>query len=204
MKKIRVAQIAAIPGIAALIAAGCGGADSDTNTSAATAAAAQSTSGGAVAVSFDQAFIDAMVPHHEQAIEMAQAAQTAGLDQPDLVAIADAIIATQQAEIDQMLAWREQWFGSPTVDLDAAQTFLGLSMAEMGMDDDMMEMLGMDEINGAFASAMTAHHEGAITMAELALEQSERPEIRDLAGRIIEAQEDEISTMADHMGMQHG
>ncbi|MCC7388542.1 MAG: DUF305 domain-containing protein, partial [Phycisphaerales bacterium] len=85
MSKVRVATIAAIAAIVALIAAGCGGGDNGTDT-AATAAATQSTTGGAVAVSFDQAFIDAMVPHHEQAIEMAQAAQTAGLDQPDLVA----------------------------------------------------------------------------------------------------------------------
>jgi uncharacterized protein (DUF305 family) len=49
-----------------------------------------------------------MVPHHQAAIEMAREAKQARLSQPELISIADDIIATQQAEIDQMLAWREQ------------------------------------------------------------------------------------------------
>ena len=62
-------------------------------------------------VPFDRAFIDAMVPHHRSAIEMARTAKEAGLAQPDLIEIADAIIETQQEEIDDMLRWREEWFG---------------------------------------------------------------------------------------------
>ena len=46
-----------------------------------------------------------------------------------------------------------------------------------------------------FAVMMIPHHQGAIDMAELALEKSERPEIRDLAEQIIEAQAEEIGQL---------
>ena len=48
---------------------------------------------------------------------------------------------------------------------------------------------------------MIDHHEGAIRMAKLALEQAEHPELRQLAEAIIEAQEGEIAIMEPHTGM---
>ncbi|MEX1020405.1 MAG: DUF305 domain-containing protein, partial [Litorilinea sp.] len=61
------------------------------------------------ATPFDQRFLEAMIDHHEGAIEMARAAQTMG-EHEELRAMADAVIATQQAEIDQMRAWLAAWF----------------------------------------------------------------------------------------------
>jgi uncharacterized protein (DUF305 family) len=101
LKLAAVVLAAAILGIA-----GCGG-----ESSAEQAAGDQPTVDSGQ-VPFDRAFIDAMVPHHQAAIEMAREAKRAGLRQQELISIADNIISTQQAEIDQMLAWREQWFGS--------------------------------------------------------------------------------------------
>ncbi|MDT0119026.1 DUF305 domain-containing protein [Kocuria sp. PD6] len=46
-----------------------------------------------------------------------------------------------------------------------------------------------------FAVMMVPHHQGATDMAELALQKSERPEIRDLAEKIIEAQTEEIQQL---------
>jgi uncharacterized protein (DUF305 family) len=83
------------------------------------------TTAGAGAVPFDRSFIDAMVPHHEAAIAMAEQAKELGLSEPDLVQIADAIIRTQQEEIDRMLARREEWFRSRELDPNAANK-LGL------------------------------------------------------------------------------
>ncbi|MEZ5099015.1 MAG: DUF305 domain-containing protein [Thermoleophilia bacterium] len=155
------------------------------------------------AAAFDRAFIDGMVPHHEQAIEMAEAAKQAGLANPDLVQIADAVIATQQGEIDQMRAWREEWFGSPDVDPSGADA-LGLSMRDMGMEHEPRTMMGADDVDAAFAAEMIDHHQGAIRMAELALERAQHPEIRAMAKAIIEAQQGEIDVMMDHVGMHHG
>ena len=58
---------------------------------------------------FDKAFIDNMTPHHESAIQMAKDAQTKAQHQ-EIKDLAGQIIAAQQKEIDQMKAWRAQWF----------------------------------------------------------------------------------------------
>lgn len=47
----------------------------------------------------------------------------------------------------------------------------------------------------AFLEQMVPHHESAIEMAQIALEKSQRPEIRRLANEIIAAQEREIDQM---------
>src|SRR5215212_8377617 len=65
---------------------------------------------------FDRAFIDAMIPHHQSAIDAAQLAQTRAVRQ-DIKNLAAAIISAQQSEIEQMRAWRLAWYGtsaSPT------------------------------------------------------------------------------------------
>ncbi len=58
---------------------------------------------------FDAAFIDAMIPHHESAIEMAQVAQE-NTSNPQIRELAQGIVAAQQAEIQQMKDWRQEWY----------------------------------------------------------------------------------------------
>jgi len=161
---------------------------------------------GAVATGadFDRAFIDAMVPHHESAVDMAWEAKRAGLTQRDLKKVADDIIDTQQAEIAQMKSWREEWFGSAEIDPDGAAA-LGLSNDEMGMAHDASAIAEAPDPDAAFASMMIDHHEGAIAMAELADERADRSEIKSLARAIIEAQEREIEVLEPHAsGVHHG
>jgi uncharacterized protein (DUF305 family) len=178
----------------ALGAAGCGGNDEG----AAPAGGDQETVATGQ-VPFDRAFIDAMVPHHEAAIEMAREAKEAGLTQPELVKIADNIIATQQSEIDQMLDWREQWFGSnqPGSEEAALET-LGVSAAEAGMEHGAMDLSIAEDVDQAFAEMMIDHHEGAIRMGRLAEQRADHDEIRNLAGEIIAAQQREIDIMREH------
>jgi uncharacterized protein (DUF305 family) len=153
-------------------------------------------------VPFDRAFIDAVVPHHQSAIEMAEAAKEAGLSQPELIEIADDIIVTQQAEIDRMLDWREQWYGSREID-PAGPKALGLSEAERGMQHTADDIRASVDIDQAFAEMMMAHHEGAITMADLALERAQHDEIKSLAEDIIDAQSRENEILEEHAGMAH-
>lgn len=61
---------------------------------------------------FDKAFIERMVPHHEDAVRMAVMARR-GAVRPELQRLLDQIITTQQAEIDQMRAWYAAWYGVP-------------------------------------------------------------------------------------------
>lgn len=58
---------------------------------------------------FDQAFIDAMIPHHQSAIEMARIASEKS-DDPGIQTLAENIIGAQKKEIEQMKTWREEWY----------------------------------------------------------------------------------------------
>lgn len=60
---------------------------------------------------FDRAFIDMMLPHHQGAIRMARVELERGADD-DTKKLAEAIIAAQTREIEEMNGWRKDWFGS--------------------------------------------------------------------------------------------
>ena len=53
----------------------------------------------------------------------------------------------------------------------------------------------MGNIDQHFIEQMIPHHEGAITMAELALQKAQHPEMKELAQNIIKAQQGEITDM---------
>ena len=188
--------LAVVVVVTAVVTAGCGGESNSADQ--------QTTSSFAgSAVPFDRAFIDAMVPHHESAIEMAEAALAAGLSQPELLTVANDIVESQQAEIDEMRSWREDWFGSSEIDPEGASG-LGLSDEAMGMEHATSEIEGADDVDRAFAAAMIPHHEGAIQMAELARERGQHEEIRTLAEAIVSAQQREIGVLEPHAGGHHG
>jgi uncharacterized protein (DUF305 family) len=183
----------------AFVAVGCGGDDEG----AEPADDQQTVASGQVP--FDQGFIDAMVPHHREAIEMAKAAQARGLTQPDLQKIANDIITSQQREIDQMLDWREQWFGSRTLG-PVLPEVLGVPEDELGMEHGSAdEVAGAADVDATFAEMMIGHHEGAIAMAEQAEDRGQHEEVKQLAAAIIDAQEREIGIMEKHSsGMEDG
>lgn len=58
----------------------------------------------------DVAFIDAMIVHHEGAIDMAEVL-LAGTKRPELVKLGNDIISAQTKEIEMMSEWRTKWFG---------------------------------------------------------------------------------------------
>jgi uncharacterized protein (DUF305 family) len=58
---------------------------------------------------FDRAFIDAMIPHHRSAIEMAKVANQES-ENPRIRDLAQNIMSAQKAEIEQMRRWQEQWY----------------------------------------------------------------------------------------------
>jgi uncharacterized protein (DUF305 family) len=191
-----VTKLVLVLAAAALSAAGCGS-DNDAEPSggAETAASGQ--------VPFDQAFIDAMVPHHREAIEMANAAQDRGLTQPELEQIANDITRSQQREINQMLDWRKQWFGSRNLG-PVLPEVLGVPESDLGMEHGSAdEVAGAVDVDQKFAEMMIPHHEGAIAMAEAAKEQGQHDEVKELADAIIAAQEREIEVMRKHASGEH-
>jgi uncharacterized protein (DUF305 family) len=57
---------------------------------------------------FDLTFLDRMIAHHESAIRDAQRYIDRG-DHPDVLALAERIVAEQSDELEQMERWRDQW-----------------------------------------------------------------------------------------------
>ncbi len=58
---------------------------------------------------FDKAFIEAMIPHHQSAIMMAQMLQS-GTNRPEMEQLGKNIIESQSKEIQQMQGWYTQWY----------------------------------------------------------------------------------------------
>lgn len=134
-------------------------------------------------VPVDAMFIDSMIPHHQGAVEMAEAALESA-EHEEIRTMAQAIISSQQAEIEQMENWRNEWFP------DLAATEDLMPMGEMSIRED--EEKPFDQ---RFMEAMIPHHQGAIHMAEMALANAEHEEIRTIAQAIIDAQQAEIEQM---------
>jgi uncharacterized protein (DUF305 family) len=137
----------------------------------------------------DERFIDAMVPHHQGAISMAEVALE-NAEHPELLQLAENVISTQQAEIEELRSIKEQEFGTSEV-----PTQMGPEEMEMMGMEDPAELANQRPFDEAFINAMIPHHESAIEMAQVALAESANPTIRDLAGWIVEDQTREIEQM---------
>ena len=137
----------------------------------------------------DERFIDAMVPHHQGAIDMAEVALE-NAEHPELLQLAENVISTQQAEIEELRRIKEQEFGTSEVPAQMGPE----EMEMMGMEDP-AELANQRPFDKAFINAMIPHHESAIEMAQVALAESANPTIRDLAGRIVDDQTREIEQL---------
>jgi uncharacterized protein (DUF305 family) len=147
----------------------------------------------------DLRFIDAMVPHHQGAVEMAQEVQKKS-KRPELLKLAKDIIQAQQKEIAQMQQWRKAWYPKAVDTPMAWNSQMGHMMA-MSAEQKSGMMMRQDlgaadaEFDLRFIDAMIPHHEGALTMAKEVLTKSKRPEIKKLAEAILASQQAEIKQM---------
>ncbi|MBD2445915.1 DUF305 domain-containing protein [Nostoc sp. FACHB-152] len=154
---------------------------------------------GPADANYDLRFIDAMIPHHQGAVEMASVAQQKS-QRPEIKKLADEIIKAQNQEISQMKQWRTAWYpkaGNQAVAYDAQQKKT-VNMSSQQMQAMMMNMdLGAADaqFDLRFINAMIPHHEAAVVMAKDAAQKSQRPEIKNLAQAIIKAQDTEINQM---------
>ena len=64
---------------------------------------------GAADDQFDLRFINAMIPHHEGAVVMAQDA-LAKSKRPEIKKLAQEIVSSQETEIKQMKQWKQAWY----------------------------------------------------------------------------------------------
>lgn len=136
----------------------------------------------------DVMFLQMMIPHHEQAVEMSTLAETNSTN-PELLALAARIKAAQGPEIELMTKLLT----------DAGQAMMmDHSMGDNGMMgmDDMSALAAAtgNEFDALFLAGMIAHHEGAINMTN-PVASSANMEVKKLAENIITSQTAEIAEM---------
>ncbi|HAQ59159.1 MAG TPA: DUF305 domain-containing protein [Microbacterium sp.] len=140
----------------------------------------------------DMQFTMMMIPHHEQAVEMADMILAKdGIDER-VITLAEQIKAAQGPEIELMESWLDDW-GTPMGDMD------GMDHGGMMSDTDMQ---ALEDATGAEASRlfleqMIVHHEGAIEMAQTEVDNGQNADVIALAENIIASQTTEITTMED-------
>jgi uncharacterized protein (DUF305 family) len=143
----------------------------------------------------DVTFTQNMIPHHQQAIEMAKLVDT-HTDRPELRQLADSIVSSQSQDITQMEGWLRSW-GKPTTPSPGHGGHGDTEMPGMMSEAEMrqlMESTGTD-FDLAFVEMMAAHHQGAIDMANTELLDGSLPEVTRLAQQIIDTQQSEIDQL---------
>ncbi len=169
-----VTLIAAILAAAASVAlAACGDGASDRGASGAPTGA-------------DLEFVQMMIPHHEQAIEMAELALEGRGDA--VRDVATEILDAQAPEIEAMRAILTRW----GEDEDEHAAHMG--MPGMTSEDDLADLAALDgaAFDARWATLMIAHHEGAIEMARAVLADGADAEVRGIAEAVVAVQEREI------------
>ena len=187
----------AVPLLAGVLAlAACGGDDAEPAASEQSPSLATVTKAAAAANDADISFVQGMIPHHEQAVEMAEVAldprSQASLPVQDL---ATRIKQAQDPEIQLMRGWLISW-GAKEMDMDgdmAGHDMDGMMSAE---DMESLERATGPAFDQRWMAMMIEHHEGAITMSEKVKANGSNPDVKALAGQIIAAQQAEIEEIA--------
>lgn len=202
---MKIRSLTALALVGALALAACGDdSDSSSTSSASTTALDQATNDtttpGATFNDADVTFAQGMIPHHEQAIEMADIALDPNVAADDNVKeIATRIQGAQDPEIELMKGWLASW-GQPemgdTADHDMS-SMTGMMSAE---DMDMLASLTGSEFDTMWMQMMIEHHEGAIAMAEEVKTAGQNTDVALLADQIIAAQTAEIAEMKGLLG----
>jgi uncharacterized protein (DUF305 family) len=195
---LNIFRIALLPAaVAAAVAfAGCS-ADDGMSGMGHNAASPAATSRATPVGEFNEAdvmFVQMMIPHHEQAVDMSDMVLSKSGINPEVQALAKQIKAAQQPEIDMMNAWLETWGRIPMPEGAHHSSSDGMMTEE--------QMQERDEANSAegqrpFLEGMIRHHQGAIKMAQAEITSGKNPEAITLAKNIAESQQAEVDTMTE-------
>jgi uncharacterized protein (DUF305 family) len=192
-------RIAALSVTAVFALAACGGGDG--SGSAASSPSVSAESSADAHNEQDVAFAQGMIPHHRQAVEMAELAdgRASSAEVGDLAA---RIEKAQGPEITTMTGWLKTWGEKVPGTMSGMNHSAHSGMAGM-MDDADLEKLGKasgKDFDTMFLTMMVEHHEGAVEMATTEKAEGEDPAATALAGDIVTAQTAEISEMKKLLG----
>jgi len=194
MRNTRTLTLAAVAVSATLALTACGG-DSGSAASAPSVSAEAST--GAHNAQ-DVSFAQGMIPHHQQAVEMAELAadRASATEVKDLAARVE---KAQGPEITTMTGWLKTW------GKEVPESMPGMGHSGMGgmMSEADLGKLGKmsgKDFDTMFLTMMVEHHEGAVEMATTEKAKGAYPAAIALAGDIVTAQNAEITEMKKLLG----
>ncbi|WJY39650.1 DUF305 domain-containing protein [Streptomyces sp. P9-2B-2] len=206
--------VVAATAASAVVLAACGGNDSGSHTahrSPSPSASSPSASAGAHNAA-DVAFAKGMIPHHRQAVEMADlAAGRASSSQ--VKELAAKIKQAQDPEIKTMSGWLTAWGEQVPQEMPGMDHSEHSGSSDMpGMDHSVMPgmmsakaMAALKKKSGkdfdrAFMEMMVGHHQGAVNMAGTEKAKGAYGPAKTLADAVIKAQEAEIARMNRLLG----
>jgi uncharacterized protein (DUF305 family) len=132
-------------------------------------------------------FIQEMIPHHEDAVTMADLA-LAQAEHQELRDLAASIKQVQTQEIEQMRQWYQAWYGAEVPPSFMAQMPMHASMDPRALD-------GAQPFDKSFIELMIPHHVMAVMMSSHMLAGVQQPELRALLESIVASQSAEIQQM---------
>ena len=137
----------------------------------------------------DIMFLQMMIPHHQQAVDISNLALKTSKDS-ELLALATTIRDAQKAEITQMKQWLKE---------AGAGTEMGHSMDGMGGMLDGAELSALAAATGKnfdilWLKGMIGHHDGAIHMTTMIRDASNK-DIKTFGENVIKDQSEQITQM---------
>jgi hypothetical protein len=137
----------------------------------------------------DVMFLQMMIPHHQQAIDISNIALKTSKDS-ELLALAGAIVKAQTAEIVQMKSWLKD---------SNTNSGMGHSMDDMGGMLDGAELSALSAATGKnfdtlWLTGMIGHHDGAIHMTQM-IEDASNSEIKAFGENVVKDQSAQIVQM---------
>jgi uncharacterized protein (DUF305 family) len=152
----------------------------------------------------DVTFATIMIPHHRQAVEMAELAKQKTTN-IQIGSFALAIKSAQDPEIAIMSGWLKAW-GQPVTDSSDGHDVSamdGTAMEGMMSGEEMRELAAASgaEFNRLWLELMIKHHQGAVTMATEENAQGRNVDSKRLAQRIVSSQNTEITAMRKLLAM---
>lgn len=144
----------------------------------------------------DIAFLENMVTHHQQALELTSLVYGRSTN-PALATLANQINAQQQTELQGCQAQLLQWEapgGSP------AESHADIpGMVDQATIDKLRSLHGA-AFDKLWLETMIAHHRGAITMAHNEIEHGQSPEAISIARSLAPRQQTEVDQMTAMLG----
>lgn len=144
----------------------------------------------------DVAFAEGMIPHHGQAVQMADVI-LAKTGNAQVKALAERIKQAQTPEIATLSGWLKGWGVAVPDPYAHAAGMAGMQHSGMMSAEQMGQL---DKASGtaadtAFLTLMQEHHEGAVEMGTTVLGKGSNLEVKKLAQSIVTSQTAEIAEM---------